>query len=110
MNKGGQEGRFAQGIALDLGEDPSLELKTDASAARGVIMIHGVGKVKHLQLKQLWLQECVEEGELVVTKIPRSENLSDALTHPWTAKDLPFWNGMGLRFIPTPIQARQRAY
>ena len=72
-------------------------------------MIHGEGKTKHLQIKQLWLQECVEEGELVVTKIPRSENLSDALTHPWTAKDLPFWDGMGLRFIPPPIQAHYRA-
>ena len=103
--KGASEGLNAQGIAQYFGDDPNLELKTDASSARGVIMRQGVGEVRHLHIKQLWLQERVAKGDLVVTKIPRSANLSDALTHPWTAADLPFWNAMGLRFIPPPIQA-----
>ena len=107
--KGASEGLNAQGIAQDFGDDPNLELKTDASAARGVIMRQGVGKIRHLHIKQLWLQERVREGDLVVTKIPRSDNLSDALTHPWTAADLPFWSAMGLRFIPPPIQAQHWA-
>ena len=103
--KGAKEGLCAQGIAQYFGDDPNLELKTDASAARGVIMRQGVGQIRHLHIKQLWLQEKVLRGDLIVSKIPRSENWSDALTHPWTAADIPFWNAMRLRFIPPPIQS-----
>ena len=102
--KGATEGLCAQGIAQDFGDDPNLELKTDASAARGVTMRQGVGKIRHLHIKQFWLQEKVTLGELIISKIPRSENWSDALTHPWTSADIPFWNAMGLWFIPPPIQ------
>jgi len=103
--KGAVEGLNAQGLAQGFGDDPSLELKTDASAARGVIMRQGVGKIRHLHVKQCWLQEKVASGEIVISKIPRSENWSDALTHPWTSADILFWNAMGLRFIPPPIPA-----
>lgn len=102
--KGGIEGLNAQRLANDFGDDPSLELKIDASAARGVIMRQGVGEIRHLHVKQLWLQETAAAGELVIGKIPRSANWFDALTHPWTSADQPFWNAMGLRFIPPPYQ------
>ena len=72
----------------------------DASAARGVFLRQGVGKVRHLQVKQLWLQEDVAAGDLTIVKIPRVDNCSDALTHPWGAHDLPFWEAMGICFIP----------
>ena len=63
-------------------------------------MRQGVGKVRHLQVKQLWLQENVAAGELIIAKIPRAENYADALTHPWSAHDLPFWEAMGICIIP----------
>ena len=107
--KGAIEGLCAQGIAPDSGDNPNLVLKTDASAARGVIMRQGVGVIRHLHIKQVWLQEKVSRGDLVITKIPRSQNFVDALTHPWTAADLPFWDAMGLRFIPPPIQTQRWA-
>ena len=49
-------------------------------------------------MKQLWIQEAVAAGELVVTKVPRAENCADALTHAWSSADLAFWSEMGLRF------------
>lgn len=93
--KGASEGLNAQGIAPNGGVDPNLEFKTDASAARGVIMRQGVGEHRHLHIQQLWLQERVAKGDMVVTKIDRSANMPDALTHPWTAADQPFWSAMG---------------
>ena len=87
-------------MAASLGDELPLELRTDASAARGVILRQGVGKVRHLQVKQLWLQENVAAGELTTVNIPRAENCADALTHPWSANDLPFWAAMGICFIP----------
>ena len=99
----------AQRLADVCGDNPSLQLRTDASAARGVIMRQGVGKIRHLHVKQLWLQETVAAGELTITKIPRCDNWSDALTHPWASADLPFWNAMGLYFIPLTPYAQRHA-
>ena len=98
--KGAVEGLNVQRLAATLGDELPLVLKTDTSAARGVLMRQGVGKVRHLQVKQLWLQENVAAGELIIAKIPRVENYADALTHPWSAHDLPFWEAMGICFIP----------
>ena len=98
--KGAVEGLNLQRLAESLGDELPLELRTDASAARGVILRQGVGKVRHLQVKQLWLQENVAAGELTIVKIPRAENCADALTHPWGANDLPFWAAMGICFLP----------
>ena len=99
--KGAVEGLNVQRLAAYLGDELPLELRTDASAARGVILRQGVGTVRHLQVKQLWLQENVAAGELTIVKIPRAENCADALTHQWSANDLPFWAAMGICFIPS---------
>ena len=60
--KGAVEGLNVQRLAASLGDTLPLELRTDASAARGVILRQGVGKVRHLQVKELWLQEKVAAG------------------------------------------------
>ena len=98
--KGAVEGLNVQRLAASLGDNLTLELRTDASAARGVILRQGVGKVRHLQVKQLWLQENVAAGELTIVKIPRVENCSDALAPPLGAHDQPFWEAMGICIIP----------
>ena len=58
-----------------------LRLLTDSSAARGIIQRQGCGKVKHLDVKTLWIQERESIGDLTVVKVPRLENCSDLLTH-----------------------------
>ena len=73
--KGAIEGLNVQRLANAFGDWPNLELRTDASAARGVIMRQGVGKVRHLHVKQLWIQDAVAAGELKVVKVPRLENV-----------------------------------
>ena len=67
-------------------------------------MRQGVGKVRHLHVKQLWIQEAVAAGELVVVKVPRAASCADALTHAWTSADLAFWSEMGLRFSASAHQ------
>ena len=69
------EGLNVQRLAATLGDQLTLELKTDASAARGVILRQGVGKVRHVQVKQLWLQGNVAAGEVSIVKIPRADNV-----------------------------------
>ena len=54
---------------------------TDSSAANGIVHRTGCGKVKHLEAKQLWVQEAVEVKEVKVSQVPREHNPSDALKY-----------------------------
>ena len=82
--KAGQEGLSLKHLAVELGDDVWLCLKGDSSACDGILKRSGTGKVKHLSVRQLWLQEKILEGELTNIKIPRLDNVSDALTHHFT--------------------------
>ena len=69
------------------GKELFLEVFTDSNAAKGIVQRSGSGKVKHLEAKQLWVQEVVETKEVTVTKVPRELNFSDSLNHHWSASD-----------------------
>ena len=86
--KGGTEGCGISQMLQQCGEYVGLELKTDASAAVGVCQRSGAGRVKHLEIKQLWLQGKVAERRLALTKIPRTEKFSDLLTHHCSSVDM----------------------
>ena len=43
-------------MCKDLGIDFNCEVQTDASAAKGIVTRVGLGKVRHLETNQLWLQ------------------------------------------------------
>ena len=55
-------------------------LGSDSNAARGAAARHGLGKLKHLELKFLWLQETLRQGRLVLVRQPGEENFADLLT------------------------------
>ena len=64
-----------------------VQIKIDSSAAKGVMQRSGAGKVKHLEVRQLWSQDLVQKKIIKVVKVPREENPADCLTHFWTAKE-----------------------
>ena len=80
--KGASVALGIKGIMEDLGmpEMGKITLKTDASAAIGICSRIGVGKVRHIEVNQLWLQEKVAMGKFEIIKVPTAENLADALT------------------------------
>ena len=55
--KAAADGRGAKHLSEELLNPMRLVIKTDASAAKGVIQRQGAGRVKHLSVKQLWVQE-----------------------------------------------------
>ena len=72
-----------------------LCLKGDSSANDGILKRSGAGKVKHLSVRQLWLQEKVGEVVLWHEKIPRAINVADAMTHYFTKPEaLTHFSGM----------------
>ena len=64
----------------------ALEVE-DSSAADGIIKRAGSGRVKHLTVRQLWLQEQNALGTAFHEKIPTAENPADALTHFFTKSE-----------------------
>ena len=71
-------------VCVEMRLEAEFELLTDSSAAKGIVMRQGAGRVKHLDIKSLWIQERESLGDLKVLKVPRLENWSDLLTHHWT--------------------------
>ena len=58
----------------------AVELNSDASAAIGISNRIGSGKVRHIEVTQLWLQDKVSSGAMKVRKVGTDDNLADALT------------------------------
>ena len=94
--KGACESLGQKYLMEELGVQTDIKMYGDSSASQGTIQRQGAGRVKHLSVKQLWIQEKVALKELETMKVPRAQNRSDALTHPWTTSDLKHFQRMNL--------------
>ena len=74
------EGMGVQSMLKDLGYDFKLTLNTDSTAAIGVSTRYGLGKMRHLDIRELWVQEKVMDGDVKVNKVPGKDNQADLLT------------------------------
>eukprot|EP00973_Karenia_brevis_P090933 12405094-Karenia_brevis.AAC.1 len=57
-----------------------LKLGTDSSSAKSFVCRRGLGKMRHLEIRGLWLQKEVHDGKLVVEKVPGESNPADLMT------------------------------
>ena len=80
MVKGTSNALGIKAVMEDLGICRKVRLNTDASAAKGICMRKGLGKIRHLEVSQLWLQDKVSKGEVNVRKVKGDSNPADALT------------------------------
>ena len=84
--KGAGEGLGIQSLALDLGVELNLHVHADSSAAIGICRRTGIGKVRHLAVGQLWVQERVRSGDFSLHKVAGEQNPADLLTKPVPAE------------------------
>ena len=80
MVKGAPVGLGIQSVLRDFEINVKLTLKSDASAAIAIASRRGLGKVRHIEVCQLWLQEKVRSGEVKAVKVGTDENVADSLT------------------------------
>ena len=80
MVRGSCEGLGLVSLARDLGVELKLQVLTDSSAAMGICRRSGVGKVRHLAVGQLWVQERVRCGDVALFKVAGQANPADILT------------------------------
>ena len=69
-----------QSIIKDMALPIKLQTCTDSSAAKGIASRRGLGKVRHIEVNQLWVQEIVADGSIELTKVDGASNLPDVLT------------------------------
>ena len=65
-----------------------VKLGTDSSAAKSFVNRRGLGKMRHLQIRDLWLQEEVENGRLEVHKVKGDQNPADLMTKVLSLKEV----------------------
>ena len=80
--KTASEGLGIQSVARDLGKSCRLNLHLDASAAMCLVHRRGLGKAKHVDMQNLWIQEAFKSGRFVTEKVGTSENPADLMTKP----------------------------
>ena len=74
----------------DFTRETSLLLMTDSTAARGMCHRRGLGKVRHMDVQMLWLQQKVQNREVGLKKVAGKQNLGDLLTKYTDAQVLRF--------------------
>jgi hypothetical protein len=78
--KGEAELLGMQSLAVDLGVRPGARLKVDAKATIGMVHRLGLGKLRHVEVGNLWIQNAVKEKRIQVDKVLGSENIADVMT------------------------------
>ena len=76
------EGLGMVSLAADLGWDMKLVLWTDSSAGKGICGRKGLGKLRHMETKWLWVQDIVRSGRIRLKKVAGAENPADILMRP----------------------------
>ena len=74
----------------ELGVEVKIQLFSDASAAIGIAKRKGLGRVRHIDVTQLWIQEGIANGDIKLEKVDTKLNLADALTKNVKREDLQF--------------------
>ena len=78
--KGATELLSIKGVFDEMQKPVKIELEGDSTACKGILHRSGVGRQKHFEVKQLWVQNHVQSGAATFAKIPRSVNRADLLT------------------------------
>ena len=75
--KTASEGLRIQSVAKDLGISCRLNLRLDASATMCLVNRRGLGKAKHVDMQNLWIQEASKSGQFTTKKGGTSVNPAD---------------------------------
>ena len=65
-----------------------VHLDTDSSAAKSFVSRRGLGKMRHIEIRDLWLQKEVRDGKVEISKIDGTKNPSDLMTKILGLKDI----------------------
>ena len=67
-------------MLLDVGINVGIHINTDSSTAKNISLRKGVGKVRHIETNQLWLQDKVKSKDISIKKVGTLDNPAYLLT------------------------------
>ena len=98
--RGATEGIGLISLAQDIGIKLDVRMHVDASAALGIIERRGVGRVRHLDVGTLWLQEQQLRRILEIRKVEGLKNPGDLFTKNLALERVDTFSGMiGYKFV-----------
>ena len=87
-NFGAAQALGMNNLAAYIGVKLEICLLSDAKAAMGIINRQGLGKVRHIEVQDLWLQGTVKNKKVTMHKVRSEDNVSDLMTKPLTAEEI----------------------
>jgi len=85
---GATESIYVQTLLSELDYQVGIRIRTDSSAAAAFAQKPGLGRLKHVQLREDFLKDLVTEGVVVLEKVKGTANCSNVLTKPVQAAEL----------------------
>ena len=67
-------------LLADFGVTVEVAIHTDASAAIGIVRLAGLGKLRQLDLRDLWLQDQVKNEAKALHKVAGADSPADVVT------------------------------
>ena len=78
--KGSSQSLGLQALMKDLNVIGNIKVLTDASTGKAIASRRGLGRVRHIDVSHLWIQEKITNGSMELTKIKNTFNPSDMMT------------------------------
>lgn len=78
--RGAAQGLGFQSMMRDAGFERALHTRTDSTAAIGICRRRSIGKIRHLAVSDLWIQEKLQQNAFKISKVLGKENCADMLT------------------------------
>ena len=66
----------------ELGWQYDVRIQVDANATIGTLHRRGLGKLRHVEVEELWLQQEISRKKISVSKVRGTENTADIGTKP----------------------------
>ena len=80
MTEGASRGLDFQSMLREMGVEAAMTVLTDASSAKAFASTRGLGRMRHVEVKDLWLQALVKEGRVILSKVSGDQNPADVMT------------------------------
>ena len=72
----------------DFAFDCRIRLLTGATTGKSLVSRRGLGRVRHIDVADLWIQQHVREGDFEVIKLKNTFNSSDMMTKHLGREDM----------------------
>ena len=60
----------------------TIKIMSDSTAAKGIACRRSLGKLKHMEVRYLWVQERVRGGDFIIKHVGGKVNPADVLIKP----------------------------